>query len=64
LEEIKSDPRLYGTKQVPVIITSNLGQESDMAKGRELGVVDYFVKAQVSIEDIVSKVKNVLQTKV
>lgn len=59
LEEIKSDPRLQGTK-FPVIITSNLGQESDMAKGKDLGVVDYFVKARISIDEIVSKIKNVL----
>ncbi len=60
LEEIKSDPRLQGTKSIPVIITSNLGQESDLAKGKDLGVVDYFVKARISIDEIITKIRKIL----
>ena len=43
LETVRSDPSLQA---IPVIVVSNLGQESDMARGKELGAVEYFVKAK------------------
>ena len=54
MEAILADPR-YG--QPPVMIISNLGQPSDVERGKRLGAVQYFVKAEVSIDDIVTKVK-------
>lgn len=54
MEAILADPR-YG--QPPVMIISNLGQPSDVERGKRLGAVQYFVKAEVSIDDIVNKVK-------
>src|SRR3989344_9510687 len=61
LEEIQADPNL---QKAPVIITSNLGQESDIQKGKELGVVHYFVKDQTPIEELVAKVKEITEGKV
>lgn len=58
LEEIKTDPQVSKT---PVMIISNLGQEMDIERGKEFGVVEYIVKAQVSIDDLVKKVKDYLQ---
>lgn len=60
LEEIQADPNL---QKAPVIITSNLGQENDVRRGRELGVVHYFVKAQTPIEELVAKVKEITEGK-
>jgi len=40
-----------------VIIISNLGQPSDIERGKSLGVIDYFVKARLSIDELVSRVK-------
>ncbi|MDP1759860.1 MAG: response regulator [Candidatus Woesebacteria bacterium] len=60
LEEIKADPQLRDKAKIPVIIISNLGQESDLERGRELGVVDYFVKARISIDDLVKKASTYL----
>ena len=57
LEEMRADPALQGT---PVIIISNLGQESDITKGKELGAIEYFVKAKTSIDDLVERVKVIL----
>ena len=57
LEEMRADPTLQET---PVIIISNLGQESDIAKGKELGAVEYFIKAKTSIDDLVERVKVIL----
>lgn len=56
LEEVRSDPQLKDKIAVPVIIISNLGQESDIERGKELGAVDYFVKARISIDDLIKKV--------
>ncbi len=53
LEEMKTMP---GARP-PVIIISNLGQDIDIARGKELGVVDYFVKAKTPIDDLVAKVQ-------
>ena len=57
LEEMRADPEL---SNIPVIIVSNLGQESDIKKGRELGAVEYFVKAKTSIDGLVERVKIIL----
>ena len=54
LEEIQGDPTLHDNQ---VIIISNLGQESDLARGKDLGAIEYYIKAQTSIDDLVSKIK-------
>ena len=57
LAELKKNT---ATKKIPVIILSNLGQESDVARGKELGAIDYLVKSDVSLMDLVEKVKHYL----
>ncbi|MEK7643546.1 MAG: response regulator [Patescibacteria group bacterium] len=37
------------TKSIPVVMLTNLGQESDVKTGLELGAVDYLVKTDFSI---------------
>ncbi|MDD3491784.1 MAG: response regulator [Candidatus Pacebacteria bacterium] len=54
LETIRQDPLL---EKLPVIIISNLGQPSDIERGKALGIIDYFVKARLSVEELVNKVK-------
>ena len=54
LETIRQDPTL---EKLPVIIISNLGQPSDIERGKALGVIDYFVKAKLSVDELVNKVK-------
>jgi DNA-binding response OmpR family regulator len=54
LENIKKDPEL---RKLPVIIISNLGQEEDIQKGLSLGAIEYFVKAKISLDDVVKKIK-------
>jgi len=54
LEKIRKEP---GLKKTPVIILSNLGQDADIARGKELGVLDYFVKSDISIHEVVRKIK-------
>jgi DNA-binding response OmpR family regulator len=45
------------TKKIPVIILSNLGQESDIQKGLSLGAKEYLVKTEISLVDVVNKIK-------
>lgn len=54
LEEIQLDPEL---RTVPVVVLSNLGQDSDKEKASELGCVDYLVKSDLSLQDVVDKVQ-------
>jgi len=49
--------RNENTKKIPVIILSNLGQESDIKRGLELGAQDYLVKPEISLSEVVDKVK-------
>ena len=62
-EAMRGNPQFQGEHAPPVIIISNLGQESDLERSRELGAVDYFVKARSSIDEIVKKTKEVLAGK-
>jgi DNA-binding response OmpR family regulator len=58
LEEMQANPKLH---KVPVLIISNLGQESDIARGRELGAIGYFVKARTSIDEVINEVKKTIK---
>ena len=48
------------TKEIPVIILSNLGQDSDKEKAAKLGAVDYFVKSSTDLEVLVERIKKLL----
>ncbi|MCH8986770.1 response regulator [Patescibacteria group bacterium] len=54
LEEARLDKKL---RKIPVIILTNLGQDSDIKKGKELGAIDYLVKTDLSMKEVVEKVK-------
>lgn len=47
--------------KTPVVVSSNLSQDEDMEKAKKLGAVDYFVKANVSLSDVVEYVKKALK---
>ena len=53
LEELKKQP---DTKDIPVIILSILGQESDIAEAMRLGAQDYLLKTDVRVTDVIAKV--------
>ena len=57
MEDMRSDPQFQGA---PIIVVSNLGQPEDITKSQELGAVEYFIKAQTSIDDLVEKIKGFL----
>lgn len=45
------------TENIPVIIFSNLCQESDIKRGLSLGAQEYLIKSEISLSDVVDKVK-------
>src|SRR3989344_558407 len=57
LKELKEKEE---TKNVPVIIVSNLGSKEDFEKGSRLGASGFMVKATVIPEDVVAKAKQVI----
>ncbi|MEI7890836.1 MAG: response regulator [bacterium] len=56
LEKLKE-----GDIKTPVIIASNLGQKDDKKRALDLGAVEYLVKSETSLTDIVKIVKNFLK---
>ena len=48
-------------KNIPVIVLSNLGQDSDIKKAKDMGVTENVVKSNSKINEIVSKVKQYLE---
>ena len=59
LRALKSDPH---TSTIPVIILSNLGQESDSVAAREMGALDYWVKSNLALEELAMRVGQAIST--
>lgn len=56
MEEMKKNKN-----KTPVIILSNLSQEDDAERAKKLGAVDFFIKSNTPLSDIVDKVKKYLK---
>ena len=59
LEKIRAHKN-QAVAKTPVIMLSNLGQDSDVEKANKLGASDYMIKANFSTDDIVEKIRNYL----
>lgn len=60
LQTIRSKPE---TKNVAVVLLTNLGQDAVIKQGFELGADGYLVKAAYTPDQIVQEVKNIMQKK-
>jgi len=60
LGNLKADP---DTKDIPVIILTNLERVEDIEKALELGATTYLVKANYTLKEVVDKVKQVIEKK-
>jgi CheY-like chemotaxis protein len=60
METLMSHPEYH---KPPVVFISNLGQQSDIERGEALGAVGYFVKAKVSMDEIVQNIEKFLSVK-
>ncbi|MGB7957538.1 MAG: response regulator [Minisyncoccia bacterium] len=57
-EVLKAMSLTPGLDRTPVVIVSNLAQDSDIEKARQLGAKAYFVKVKISIDDLIGKIEN------
>ncbi len=46
--------------KIPVIILSNLKQDTDIEEARRLKAKDYFIKSETSFSEIIKKIKELL----
>ena len=60
LEALKKDEK---TKEIPIIILTNLGSTEDVQKALALGATNYMVKANYNLSDIVGKIKGIIDKK-
>jgi DNA-binding response OmpR family regulator len=57
LEELRGEDR---TKNLPVILLTNLGQKPDVERGMKLGANDYIIKAHYTPSEVVDKITKLL----
>ncbi len=58
LRELKSKT---STKKIPVLLLTNLSQETDRQKGSDLGADGYLVKAEHTPAEVVNEIKKILK---
>ena len=57
LKDLKADAK---TKDIPVIVLTNLEQSADVEKAVALGATTYLVKANYTIDELLEKVKSTI----
>jgi len=57
LRSLKEDNK---TKDIPVLLLTNLGQDEDVKKGKAMGAIGYLVKANMTPAEVVDKVHGYL----
>jgi two-component system phosphate regulon response regulator PhoB len=60
LAEIKKNPK---TKDIPVFIVSQIGEEEHKTRARELGAEEYLVKSNFSLKELTEKVDKAIERK-
>ncbi len=58
LEKVKHDPSL---QNIPIIVLSNLGQKEEQKEALRLGAIDYFIKSNTNLEQIVEKLQKIFE---
>ena len=61
LKQIKENPE---TKDIPVVILTNLSDYDKVSDALSLGAMDYLVKANYRLEELVTKIKSVMERKI
>jgi DNA-binding response OmpR family regulator len=60
LREMRADEKLH---DIRVVVLSNLSEDKEMSQTRELGAIDYLVKANIAVSDLSAKVTGYLGEK-
>ena len=48
------------TKTTPIIIFSNLAEDKDIIKARELGATDFMIKSNFTLDELADKIKSLI----
>lgn len=48
-------------KNIKIIVISNLNQQEDIVKAKNLGAIDFWVKSDISLTSVVDKVAEILK---
>ena len=54
LKKVRENPK---TKDIPVIVFSNLSEEKDIKKAQDLGIVEFMVKSNFTLDELAQKIK-------
>ena len=57
LRLVKANPK---TKDIPVILLSNLGSKADMERGKTLGAAKFLIKATVTMDEVIDEIKKLI----
>jgi len=58
LSKTKDNPK---TKDIPIIILSNLASKTDISKGLKLGAQEYLLKVDTDLKTVVSTIQKIIQ---
>lgn len=58
LDDLKADNEL---KDIPVILVSNIGSEDKEIIAQEKGAIDYLVKSNTPLQELVAKINEILE---
>ena len=58
LKKIRGDAR---TKNIPVIVFSNLSEDKDITRAKELGINEFMVKSNFTLDELTDKIKMTLK---
>ena len=57
LEKMRAVPEY---KNIPVLVSTNLGQPEDVDRAKELGANNYVIKGNLSLSDLVNKLEELI----
>ncbi len=60
LEVLKKIKENKNTKNIPIILLTNLSQKEEVDKGMKLGAMDYLIKSHFTPSEVLEKVKSCL----
>ncbi|MFA7252476.1 MAG: response regulator [Candidatus Paceibacterota bacterium] len=51
------------TKDIPVVILSNLGERDDIRRGLDLGATSFLIKASMTVDSIIAEAARILRAR-
>ncbi len=60
-EILKKIRETESTKNIPVIVFSNLSEEAELKKAQDLGATQFMIKSNFTLDELVDNIKKILQ---